>query len=148
VSVAAYNLVFHPLRRFPGSLLSRATIFPNSLHCLRGDFHTWNAAQHAKYGPIVRIAPDIISFTSNAWKDIYASRPQFQKDPTSYNNPPNGVPGLLSARDDQYHQKTRKIFSPAFSEKALRAQEGLSMTVPLFIVQPSNGLQFLDMLMS
>lgn len=32
---------------------------------------------------------------------------------------------MLSALDDEYHAKIRRIFTPAFSERALREQESM-----------------------
>jgi cytochrome P450 len=71
-----------------------------------------------------------------AWKDIHGfKKPGPYKDPTSYGKPPNGTPGLLSQIQDEPHARMRKVFTGAFSERALKEQE------PLF-------LQYIDMLVS
>jgi hypothetical protein len=42
----------------------------------RGDLHRQMKAIHDRYGDIVRIAPNELSFTDvRAWKDIYGNRP-------------------------------------------------------------------------
>jgi hypothetical protein len=69
-----------------------------------------------------------------AWKDIHGFKKLGPfKDPTVYAKPPNGVPGLLSQCQDEPHARMRKVFTGAFSDRALKEQE------PLF-------LQYIDML--
>lgn len=75
---------------------------------------------------MVRLAPDVLSFIdSQAWKDIYGfgKTSQFLKDPDAYDLPANNVPSVFSAFSPQMHARMRKIFSHAFSERALREQE-------------------------
>ncbi len=42
-----------------------------------------------------------------------------------YGRPPNKVNGLIGMKDDAEHNRVRKIFTPAFSERALRQQESI-----------------------
>ncbi|OQD86411.1 hypothetical protein PENSOL_c089G10807 [Penicillium solitum] len=62
-----------------------------------------------------------------AWKDIYSHRKlgagSFLKDPKFYLQGPRG-PNLLNSNDED-HSRERRLLSHAFSEKALREQEGL-----------------------
>ena len=109
-----------------------------------GDAHTWALAQHQKYGPVVRLSPNLLSYTeSRAWKEIYgfgkSHAPPIPKDPDSYTPPPNGVPGLLAALNDEYHAKTRRIFTPAFSERALREQESIFLGYVHVLVEKLKG---------
>jgi cytochrome P450 len=88
------------------------------------------AAHHTKYGPVVRIAPNELSYISEeAWSDIYGGkpgRPQLKKDPgMALPDPETGVHGLLTTPSDEHHARMRKNFDPAFSDKALREQESL-----------------------
>lgn len=78
---AVYNISpFHPLAKYPGPLLWRASRLPASIHHARGDLYQCIAAAHREYGKTVRIAPDELSFSSpEAWPAIYNSRPQLQK---------------------------------------------------------------------
>jgi cytochrome P450 len=77
---------------------------------------------HEKYGPIVRVAPDELSFTDPAaWRDIY---PQNFVRPYEYKDKPPGkaAENLISASEPD-HARFRKILAPAFSEKSIHEQE-------------------------
>lgn len=127
---AFYNLYLHPLRHFPGPRLYASSRLPYAVGLCRGTINKTVAEAHKKYGEVVRIAPDELSFISadTAWSDIYgfrgAKRPEFGKDPLWYPTQPNGVRSLLSStRED--HSRIRRVFSQGFSDKALRNQESL-----------------------
>jgi hypothetical protein len=70
-----YNLFFHPLRKFPGPLLERASGIPWALRQIAGVQARHTQKLHERYGPVVRIGPKHLSFTDpKAWKDIYGHR--------------------------------------------------------------------------
>jgi cytochrome P450 len=84
---------------------------------------------HCKYGDVVRVAPDELSFaTPEALQDIYtktASHPAFPKGPF-WNGTIKGQPFMvLNALDPSDHARMRKDVASAFTEKAVRAQEDL-----------------------
>ena len=67
-----YNVFFHPLRQFPGPLHRRASALPWAFSVFTGKNAFAVQKLHDKYGPVVRIAPEHLSFTDPAaWKDIY-----------------------------------------------------------------------------
>ncbi|KAI4195527.1 MAG: hypothetical protein LQ350_007160 [Teloschistes chrysophthalmus] len=81
---------------------------------------------HQQYGPIVRIAPDELTFINPAaWRDIYP--PNFVR-PREYKDKPPGknAKNLISANEAD-HARFRKILAPAFSEKAVCEQEPMVM---------------------
>lgn len=123
-----YNLYFHPLRDYPGPKLAAATRLPWYRALLGGQISYWTKQLHDQYGPVVRLAPNEISYTTaEAWKDIYSHRPGhilLPKYEGFYNPPPGGVHSILTAPHDQ-HSRIRRLLSHAFSEKALREQEPL-----------------------
>ena len=83
------------------------------------------AKLHARYGPVVRIAPDeLMTTNSAAWKEIYTTRPFLTKDPFSQTPPMNGADSLFTAAGDT-HTRLRKTFINAFSDKALRDQSSI-----------------------
>jgi cytochrome P450 len=84
---------------------------------------------HDKYGPIVRLAPNELSFIdANAWQDIYGHRKrghkEFTKNPIWAQPAPNGVLSMINAKEED-HPRMRKPFVPGFSQKSLKAQEGI-----------------------
>lgn len=79
---------------------------------------------HKKYGNIVRIAPDELSFTlPNTWRDVY---PRNFVRPHQFKGKPPGkeAENLISANESD-HARFRKILAPAFSERSLQQQETL-----------------------
>lgn len=82
---------------------------------------------HAKYGEVVRISPNMLSFTApEAWTDIYGhgSNRNFPKWGMTRSH--KTVDHLLSANDAD-HSRQHRTVNHAFSDKALRAQERLVM---------------------
>jgi cytochrome P450 len=80
---------------------------------------------HKKYGEIIRLAPDELSYVqSTAWKEIYGHRapgePEFPKDPK--HNAETVVENILNS-GQEYHAVLRRLLAHGFSEKALRSQE-------------------------
>lgn len=123
---SVHNVWFHPLRKFPGPTLAAATPLPFVWHLVFGTLPPWNIKLHARYGEVVRISPDELSFIgASAWKDIYMARPGLPKPTFGMLETPNGVWTMATVPDPEGHQRQRKIVSHAFSERALREQEYL-----------------------
>ena len=124
----AYNLLLHPLRKYPGSIQWRTCRFPLDYHKHIGTTGRAVLEIHTEYGTSVRVAPNELSFTSSqAIKDIYAHAPkkdEFRKDPQNQQLPPNGIPNILGANRKNY-ARYWWLLAHAFSEKGLREQEPL-----------------------
>ncbi|KAK3045564.1 hypothetical protein LTR09_012861 [Extremus antarcticus] len=149
-----YVLVLHPLARFPGP--ARAAISPDWImkRWTDGHFVFTIKELHDKYGPVVRIAANQLSFsTARSWKDIYGHTPgrkAFLKG-TFYEPMPGEVRNLLSESDPASHSLMRRNLSHGFSATALKSQEDLIQKfVDLFILQingrknPGEGLRSVD----
>ncbi|KAI1389246.1 putative cytochrome P450 monooxygenase [Hypoxylon trugodes] len=127
VSISVYNLLFHPLASYPGPILHRISILPRTAYLLRGElpFHVTNL--HAKYGPVVRIAPDELAFCDpQAWKDIYGHKPQgqdeFPKDNKFY-RPIKSTPANIFSSSRNDHALLRRQLAHGFSDRSMREQE-------------------------
>lgn len=80
-------------------------------------------ALHQRYGSVVRVAPDELSYiTPDASKTIYQTTPEFSKDPMHLPPFHNGAPGILAA-DKRNHSRYRRLLSSGFSDKGMRAQQ-------------------------
>ncbi len=140
--LAAYNLFLHPLRAFPGPILHRASGVPWAIAHARG-VEAFNLQKlHDKYGPVVRVGPDFLTFTdARAWKDIYGHHtgpdvvhPELSKAPVFYARSP-GLSNIINA-DREEHARLRRALAHGFSDKALRDQEPmLKRHVDLLIEQ-------------
>lgn len=128
VARVIYNLYFHPLRAFPGPKLFAATIIPQCWHWWKGDDHIVCKGLHEKYGEVVRVSPDSLSFIgAQPWKDIYgygrAGAKQIPKDAMFYQRTgEQGISDLIFSNDTD-HSRFRRVLSNAFSDKALRGSE-------------------------
>lgn len=58
-----YNISLHPLHKVPGPLLAQFSGIWKHVRYFRGTWHSDILALHNKYGPVVRIAPNEVSFT-------------------------------------------------------------------------------------
>ncbi|KAK3337577.1 cytochrome P450 [Cercophora scortea] len=122
---ALYNIYFHPLSRIPGPRTWSATRLPFIRSLLQGTIVHDIQKLHRQYGPILRIAPNEVTFAQpEAWDDIF--RPpqgQFLKDPIWWKRPPGRPMSLISAIDPDEHARIRKALAPGFTPRALKAQE-------------------------
>ncbi|KAK0934063.1 hypothetical protein LTR29_014379 [Friedmanniomyces endolithicus] len=129
VSWGLYFAFFHPLCRYPGPRLWAAFRVPYVYFNICGQLPFKVAELHRQYGPVVRIAPDHLSFTDTAaWNDIYGLQPgrvQNQKDTTVYPPLPPGYQESIILSQDSVHARLRKIYGAAFTPKALDEQSGL-----------------------
>ncbi|CAI7600061.1 unnamed protein product [Penicillium crustosum] len=141
-----YNASFNRLRHIPGPWINSVSMIPYARHMLAGTTVENSVRLHEKYGDVVRISPNEVSFISGetAFPDIYGFRTgklkghlNMEKDPVWYVKPSNGSPSLLQANDED-HARGRRVLSHAFSERAVAAQEPLVQT---YVDQLINGLK-------
>lgn len=120
----------HPLAKFPGPRLAKISNLSFSLSYLGGRQPYDVLKLHEKYGPVVRVAPDQLSFnTAQSWKDIYGPRKghdTFVKssfyDGGSFANQAHSI---VTERDPAKHSEMRRFLSNAFSDRSLKEQEHL-----------------------
>ncbi|KAK9780326.1 hypothetical protein SCAR479_02963 [Seiridium cardinale] len=118
-----YNIYFHPLSSFPGPKWTAASSLWYARGLSRGSLSKDFLKMHDKYGPVVRVAPDELSFIEpGAFKEIYGyKRPELEKD-KKYHSGLGGDPTILNS-DQHHHAELRKLMSHGFSDGSLRAQE-------------------------
>jgi cytochrome P450 len=151
-----YTAFFGPLNRYPGPLLNKLTSLPYVRVVSTGKEATTIRQWHDKYGPVVRVAPNRLSYVGfpETWADICgvgakSNQPGLPKDPAWYEETLNGTPNLVMCTDED-HRRQRRIFGRAFSEKALRDQEPLlrrwAGALYYKLLEKSAGGASLDML--
>ncbi|KAJ8131179.1 hypothetical protein O1611_g2446 [Lasiodiplodia mahajangana] len=125
-----YNIYFHPLRKFPGPLLQRASSLPWALQHSRGVQAHRTQKLHDQYGPVVRIGPNHLSFTdTSAWKDIYGHRVGNELHTTEmpkarqFVKTIKSIPTSIINADREEHSRFRRALSHGFSDAAMRQQE-------------------------
>lgn len=139
--IVLYNLFLSPLRKYPGSWLYAATPFPRLWLHISGREPWVVMDMHKRYGPIVRLAPNELTFIDQqAWKDIYGHKAKTFKDSTFYPFSPDTKHSLILANDEDHH-RIRKMFLPAFSARALREQNTLLNHYVLWLVRALKSKQ-------
>ncbi|KAL9617345.1 MAG: hypothetical protein Q9160_007875 [Pyrenula sp. 1 TL-2023] len=97
---------------------------------VRGDLTFRLLPLHEKYGSVLRISPDELSFTHpDAWKDIYGHRvgankavPELPKSARFYRTA-GTLPNVISEEDRGVHTTLRRLLSHGLSEQRLRERE-------------------------
>jgi cytochrome P450 len=129
VSYPIYAIFLHPLRDHPGPKLAAITRIPYWIACFRGEQVRHMTRLHKIYGPVVRFGPYDLSYADGqAWKDICVvpkGKKENGKEAKFHPRSSNGVSNIITQNDPVHHAALRRVFSPAFSEKAMKAQEPL-----------------------
>ncbi|TEY40875.1 hypothetical protein BOTCAL_0416g00060 [Botryotinia calthae] len=127
---AAYNITLHPLAKFSGPRLRAAFYFPDLLSLARGTAVEEIKNLHDRYGDIVRITPEALSFdTAQSWRDIYGlreGRREVRRD-EKWHLDHAGKSNIIVANATD-HSRMRRTLAHAFSDVALREQESLMTT--------------------
>lgn len=123
-----YNFYLHPLKNYPGPKFLIAARLPYLRWMALGSLVPRFRKLHEQYGPVVRVAPNELSYTDpEVLKAIYGHRQPgegFRKNPAFFQPATNGVHSILTSEGDAHSSVRRKIL-PAFSDKALSEQHGI-----------------------
>ena len=93
---------------------------------------------HEKYGKVVRIAPNELSFSDPAIiKEIYSQGTPFMKSPF-YNGLNEGTPNLFDGIDRAAHKERRKLLGNAFAKSTIMETE------PLVVEQIQRFLDWVE----
>ncbi|KAK8851079.1 cytochrome P450 [Apiospora arundinis] len=134
-----YNLFFHPLAKYPGPRFAAVSQLWYARVYTGGKWPFIIERAHRKYGDVIRIAPNELSFrTPRAFKDIYGAATKtkklFLKSELFYDAGKDT--NIAYERDPDTHAVLYKLFAPSFRPKALRDQEYLVHShVDLFVEQ-------------
>ncbi|KAJ2784772.1 hypothetical protein H4R18_000899 [Coemansia javaensis] len=124
--LVAFKVIYErwvtPLAEVPGSLLHSLTSIPMRYYMLRGRMPEFVEALHQRYGPVVRISPQRVSFSDiAAAKQILGSH-AFVKTP-AYSMPSPIEPNTFSTLQPEVSVERRKQLGPGFSHRHLAAME-------------------------
>jgi tryprostatin B 6-hydroxylase len=121
-SVTLYRLILHPLNNFPGSLSARISTFWLSWQLRRGDAFRQLKTLHDRYGAFVRIGPNNLSIAHpKAVNIVYGLGSKCTKAPWYDLTQP--MVSLQTLREESPHDERRRVWSAAFSDRALRGYE-------------------------
>lgn len=121
VSVVIYRRFFHPLAKVPGPFLMSISRLPIWRHAVVEEGKTPMKLEelHAKYGPIVRIAPNEVHLCDPDDYDIvYSGYSQgFHKDRLFYCSLDADI--LFNTINNDQHKRRRAIMNPFFSRQSV-----------------------------
>ncbi|EXJ91083.1 hypothetical protein A1O1_04190 [Capronia coronata CBS 617.96] len=122
VLLSLYRSLTSPLRSVPGPFLARFGRFYYFWRVSWGRWEHDNIALHRKYGPIVRVAPDMYSIESpEIVKKVYGIGSKFPKSDwyDAWRHPDPNRWTLFPDRDMKRHAETRKRFQAMYSMSSL-----------------------------
>ncbi|KAL4965829.1 cytochrome P450 [Aspergillus stella-maris] len=136
---AYYNIYLHPLAKFPGPKIWAAVRLMWAWSYTSGSNHSRIKRLHGQYGPVVRVAPDELSFIdARAWNDIYAKGPGnkgLERSKVLRNAQPVDVVFNSNGED---HTRVRRKLLQSFSEQPLVKQEPILQE---YVTKVMNGLR-------
>jgi benzoate 4-monooxygenase len=111
------------LRRFPSPSIAAFTPLWSMWQSWKGTQTIEICKVHEKLGPVVRIAPNHVSFTDpRAYKDIYGHGAPLVKD-DFYAHIAEGNPSVAQATEKAVHSAKRRALAHVFSAKEITAME-------------------------
>jgi hypothetical protein len=121
-SLFLYRVFFHPLNQFPRPIAARWTSLWFSYQSREGRAHKKVLELHKQYGDFVRIGSSDLSITHpEGVATIYGPNSLCIKG--GWYDLAHPIVSLQTQRDLQKHKRHRRIWSDAFSDKALRGYE-------------------------
>ncbi|CAG8763292.1 3558_t:CDS:2, partial [Dentiscutata erythropus] len=136
-----YNLYLSPLSKIPSSFLCSISSIPIILRKPEGKIFKWFFCLHEQFGPVVRIGPSFVLFSSkNAVTQILSTDNLPKSDSLAGIRSDPNFPTLFSATDKPFHQKRRKLLSSAFSIKYISTLEPLMRSCTDVLLQKISSL--------
>ncbi|KAH7002481.1 cytochrome P450 [Ilyonectria destructans] len=123
------NLIFSPLKRFPGPKIAALTRWWDVYHTVKCDKFKVVHELHTKYGPVIRVGPNHLSFSSpDTFRQVYVKGgATFLKDHEFYGSIQPGIgpkySGLFNFSNHQQALDERKSLQAKLSPSALRQYE-------------------------
>ncbi|EFQ99889.1 hypothetical protein MGYG_02901 [Nannizzia gypsea CBS 118893] len=124
LGTAIYNLFFHPLRKFPGPKYSALSRLPVTWATLSGQRAQFRFNLHRKYGDVVRIASDELSFAhGQGWKEIYGTSANARGTRAIRGVEEEGGANSVVTANGECHTRQKRLITIVFSEKNLKENE-------------------------
>lgn len=121
-SLVVYRAFFHPLNGFPGPWQTR--LADTWLSSKLTDLNAYSVFHdlHQRYGHYVRIGPNTLSIADpEIMQPAYGSHARVVK--SDWYDAAHPHHSMQTVRDKGLHSRRRRVWAPAFSDKALREYE-------------------------
>nr|POE87438.1 tryprostatin b 6-hydroxylase [Quercus suber] len=121
-STLVYRIFLNPLNRFPGPWTARISSLFFSFRLGKSDAYYQLQALHKKYGRIVRIGSNDLSINdADAVELSYGNGSKVTKSQWYDGDAP--LTSMHTSRNKALHDRRRRVWAPAFSDKSLRDYE-------------------------
>lgn len=122
ISKIIYLRHFHPLAHFPGPFLGSITNFYQLYVITTGKLEQYEAAWHKKYGPVVRIRPNVLSSSDPRHSPLIY---HIKADKTSFQDlPAFGIQESVGTqKSHKAHAFLKKRVAPAFRLEVVKRSE-------------------------
>lgn len=115
-----------PLVHLPGPWYSKFTSWPLNIYWLLGRKALYVHQLHAKYGPVVRVAPDEADICDVSAKQIiYSTKEVYQKSEFYDKVTGGNTHSVFSTREIDKHRHFRRLLSGPISDNSLKVVEPL-----------------------
>lgn len=133
-----YARTFHPLASIPGPFLASISRLWIVQRVLQGDMEHTQRALHARYGPLIRIAPNEIACASpDAIKKVYPVQNPLEKTdfyPVWGNKKFSKYPDNFSNASEKLHSERRRIVNSIYSlSNVLQSEKYIDVCSGLFV---------------
>ena len=123
LSYILYYKFLHRLARFPGPLICSLTNLWKLRAVVTDRMPNEILKLHEKYGPVVRIGPNDLSFNApEAIADIYKQGWPKGDFYAGFTQP---EPGIFARRDEKLHSERKRMFATSFSTPSVRSMESI-----------------------
>ncbi|KAK5694597.1 hypothetical protein LTR97_009187 [Elasticomyces elasticus] len=121
-SLLIYRIFLNPLNRFPGPWSARLSSSFLTFRMGNLDAYLQLQALHRRYGNVVRIGSGDLSIIDPEGMEVtYGVHATATK--AAFYDGDKPLTSMQTARSKELHDKRRKIWAPAFSDRAVRAYE-------------------------
>ncbi|KAI1473716.1 cytochrome P450 [Daldinia eschscholtzii] len=127
VGLGIYRLYISPLAKIPGPKIAALTTWYNAYHdMIRRGQYVWVVEEmHRKYGPIVRIRPDVVHINDPTFiEKLYSQSPKQRRERYwTFLQTLQADGSILATRDHELHRRRRAVLNPFFSQQNVRRLE-------------------------
>ncbi|KAI5859518.1 cytochrome P450 [Durotheca rogersii] len=116
-----YKRYASPLRSYPGPFLASCTRLWKVISTASENTHLHHIELHRKYGPVVRIAPNELSFSSpTVARNVLSAGKRFYKTDFYAVFPPPENPDIFTETREEVHAMKKKVANVPYSMAAMR----------------------------
>lgn len=115
------------LRNIPGPFLASISNLDRIWSCLRGQQMNYHLQLHSKYGPLVRVGPNHVSFADGSLiPTVYGINTRFWKSGFYDMFHLGGTTTTFSERDEVVHRRKRRPVAAAYSMSTMKELEPMN----------------------